>query len=564
MIFLKKYFPPALCALLLALFFGAPILAQAPIEKATLLAVEGKRFLIEKHEKHAKIKLAFWKKAHHEIEEDAVEVFTDNDTRFLDRDGAELTFRDFRPGSEVRVDTIPEDGGLYAREVVLLAAWIGREERLNGLLEGFDPKTGIGVVDGERVQLAEGISVLGAKRKDCGCAGESRPSLAALPLGCFVTVEGIRQANGTVLAKEARFCRNLVTPAEAQMMDGLRTNFSAADMTPLDALPAEVLAKFPGADALSGGRVQIAGASFQLVDKLEIQAYVSEVGNRVLPPYLKVRRKALRAFQKANPGAPLPDSLRNLLDFRFFVIENPTFNAFALPNGMVFVHTGLLAQLENEAQLAAVLGHEVAHATHEHALKRFERKQKVGLAKSIFQMAKKWIPGGIGEYLKDIPGLDALPPRTKQVFLDLLSGSHGDVSSVFHKHDENQADRVGLYYIQMAGYDPREGANVWKNLMHRTASLQIMSEVAQATQHFLKTADLYPGEKPFEQVTDLTLSFLTKRLLDNFYSSHPKARKRYDNLRFLVATQFQGSNFNNTRVGESEFSEVQQLLAPKP
>src|SRR6185369_18100131 len=68
--------------------------------------------------------------------------------------------------------------------------------------------------------------------------------------------------------------------------------------------------------------------------------------------------------------------------YRIRVVEDPTLNAFAYPHGSIYVHTGLLARVENEDQLATVLGHEMTHVERRHML-RFERSarnKETGLA----------------------------------------------------------------------------------------------------------------------------------------------------------------------------------------
>src|SRR5207244_395643 len=55
--------------------------------------------------------------------------------------------------------------------------------------------------------------------------------------------------------------------------------------------------------------------------------------------------------------------------FKYAVMSDPTLNAFAMPNGRIYVHSGLLARLDNEAQLAMILGHEMTHVTDRHALR---------------------------------------------------------------------------------------------------------------------------------------------------------------------------------------------------
>src|SRR4029078_1823632 len=81
-----------------------------------------------------------------------------------------------------------------------------------------------------------------------------------------------------------------------------------------------------------------------------VQEYVAGIGRKLIPSY--------QAELKEDDPRKIP--------FQFHVFLDDNANAFATPNGIVVVNSGLLELLENEAQLAAVLGHEIAHATHEH------------------------------------------------------------------------------------------------------------------------------------------------------------------------------------------------------
>jgi len=72
-------------------------------------------------------------------------------------------------------------------------------------------------------------------------------------------------------------------------------------------------------------------------------------------------------------GQPLvPKEAAGIVDFKFHILRSPVVNAFALPNGSIYLSVGLLARLENEAELAQVMGHEIAHVVLRHGLKVYE------------------------------------------------------------------------------------------------------------------------------------------------------------------------------------------------
>src|SRR5256885_13126278 len=85
----------------------------------------------------------------------------------------------------------------------------------------------------------------------------------------------------------------------------------------------------------------------KIYDDPLLEEYLGKLGDRLLPDEVRAA---------GGPG------------FRFGVMSDPTLNAFAMPNGRIYVHSGLLSRLDNEAQLAMILGHEMTHVTGRHAL----------------------------------------------------------------------------------------------------------------------------------------------------------------------------------------------------
>jgi predicted Zn-dependent protease len=157
---------------------------------------------------------------------------------------------------------------------------------------------------------------------------------------------------------------------------------------------------------------------------------------------LRLRRSAFRmretglqdylqdvACKLAGPHCP---------DVRVYPLRTPFFNASMAPNGMMQVWSGLLLRVENEAQLAAVLAHEIGHYLQRHSVERLRDAK----ARSAF-----------GTFIAMFGLAGAL------VSLATLAGAFG-----FTRDQERQADRIGLELMRRAGYDPREAAKVWDNL----------------------------------------------------------------------------------------------------
>jgi predicted Zn-dependent protease len=131
--------------------------------------------------------------------------------------------------------------------------------------------------------------------------------------------------------------------------------------------------------------------------------------------------------------------------WEFVVFEDPTPNAFALPGGKVGVHTGLFKVARNEAQLAAVLGHELGHVAARHSGKR------------VSNAAAGSVIGALaGKVIANKTGVD---PRAAQ---GIAQGASTLRLLHFSRNQELEADRLGASYMARAGYDPKEAVALWR------------------------------------------------------------------------------------------------------
>jgi predicted Zn-dependent protease len=126
-------------------------------------------------------------------------------------------------------------------------------------------------------------------------------------------------------------------------------------------------------------------------------------------------------------------------------------NAYCLPGGKIVVYTGILPVTGNDASLATVLGHEVAHATAEHAAERIEREHLTKVAAAI-------VAGGV-----------AFTPRQYVRVFALLGVAD---SLPFSRSQESEADHIGLVYMARAGYDPRQAVAFWKRMQRKSKGKQ--------------------------------------------------------------------------------------------
>jgi predicted Zn-dependent protease len=122
-------------------------------------------------------------------------------------------------------------------------------------------------------------------------------------------------------------------------------------------------------------------------------------------------------------------------------------NAYCLPGGKIVVYTGILPLTRNDAGLATVLGHEVAHATAEHVAERIERQHLTKIAAAI-------IAGGV-----------AVTPSQYAHVLALLGVGGAAASLPFSRSQESEADHIGLIYMARAGYNPHQALAFWKRML---------------------------------------------------------------------------------------------------
>lgn len=150
----------------------------------------------------------------------------------------------------------------------------------------------------------------------------------------------------------------------------------------------------------------------------KLQAYIQRVGERVAR-----------------------SSHRNQLNYVFTLVDSPDINAFALPGGYIYIHRGLLAYLNSEAELAAVLGHEVGHVTARHSVRQQSQSTAWGL---------------LGQAAAIGTGVGAVGDLTSAMGNAFVRGYGRDM--------ELEADGLGAQYLARGGYDPQAMIEVVKVL----------------------------------------------------------------------------------------------------
>jgi predicted Zn-dependent protease len=150
---------------------------------------------------------------------------------------------------------------------------------------------------------------------------------------------------------------------------------------------------------------------YGVYDNPALQRYVNDVGQRLA--------------QKSHRGN---------LEYHFTVVDSPEINAFALPGGYIYITRGIMAYLNSEAELAAVLGHEIGHVTARHSVQQYSASMAASIGVALGSILVPELRGGAQDLLNLLGNA-------------LLSG--------YGRDHELEADRLGAEYLARTGYDPQ-------------------------------------------------------------------------------------------------------------
>ncbi|QQS42212.1 MAG: M48 family metallopeptidase [Acidobacteriota bacterium] len=239
--------------------------------------------------------------------------------------------------------------------------------------------------------------------------GASRlTSLSDIGPGVYMTYKGKEDLIGNVVASDVVFVKNEKTKKEQDLWKKLRIKEKESKK------------------ANSFDTLKVGGEKFKVLPDEEIQEYVNDLGRSLVPEYQR----------------ELPDDDENKIPFRFVVIHEKYINAGAFPTGTVVINHDVFNFFENEAQLAFLLSHEIAHATQEHQIRQLNHKKKT----------RTWLKiGAIASYAMGY----GLLART-------FAMTEAAMRNGYARSIENQSDRIGMANMIQSGYDPREAPRVWK------------------------------------------------------------------------------------------------------
>lgn len=188
--------------------------------------------------------------------------------------------------------------------------------------------------------------------------------------------------------------------------------------------------------AMSADQYRQFMAEHEVVRGTEEARMVQRVGRRI--------STAVENYLAAHNRSDLVAGYR----WEFNLVRDDSVNAWAMPGGKVAVYTGILPVAQNENGLATVMGHEVAHAVAQHGNERMSQgllAQLGGMALSV--------------------ALSQNPSQTRDLFMTAYGvGAQVGVLLPYSRLQESEADRLGLIFMAMAGYDPRDALAFWQRM----------------------------------------------------------------------------------------------------
>ncbi len=234
------------------------------------------------------------------------------------------------------------------------------------------------------------------------------------------------------------------------------------------------------------------------------------IGKEAAPIFIeqmdgRVESKELQYYVQTVGGRLAVVSDRSM-PYQFTVLRSETPNAFALPGGKIFISVGMMRQLQNERQLAAVLGHEVAHVAALHNVQNIQRQMGVAIIADTAGVVADVFIGGVAG-----PAAEA---GTKIV---------GNVASLgYSREDESQADEIGIRYLYAAGY------NAWSMV----EMLELLSEMSESE----------------------------SSKFANHFQTHPLTSRRIKDARRIIADEYGQKSAVSRDPNAARYQEMKKLL----
>lgn len=473
----------------------------------------------------------------------------------------QITIADLRSNDKIKVDGqwFQEKDEYKIQKITLFTK--SAEDQLQGRVDLISGD--FAYVDGNKVKLAEGKQIVGDN--NAGYKDKKMNSFNEIKLGIYAEVSGKYDNAGYYLANKFIISPDLETSYDKEAFKADKATYD--ELYPKWTNPATRASVF-------GRKIEGLG---KITNSEAVQDYVNMVGQKLIPEHIKKRK----------------------IDFIFIVVDNNDLLAYVKPNGLAFICTGLLFNLENEAQLATVLGHEIAHAIYEHQAGENVKKKKKEENTNIFNKGiniattvlnkRSDIKDGKEKKLDTEEQKDAELDRKKdrdkgqqalkETTNTTVSLFYDKNASDFSIEQEYQADRVGLCLATLMNYDPREAPIVWRNIYEKYGVVTTNNEngiILDKQMEALRQEELENKEMKYDTqgLVSQGATGIMKIKQESYKAqsvrTHPDEVKRFKALNNLVSMYWNNpERLDKTVKNEDEYRKMLRKLAktkstPKP
>jgi beta-barrel assembly-enhancing protease len=421
----------------------------------------------------------------------------------------------------------------------------------------------VAFVGGKKVILAPGVTIQGDEEKNCKCKGYPFKDFQKKPLkyGYSLTIKGKQRPDGVLVAEKVTACNSDLAEAIEKVITETSDRYEGGKLI------------FKQAQGIYKGNLVANGVTYKLHPSDALQEYVVSVGTKMLPAYLNTDEK----------------DNAEIFKYRFLVIDNNLPEAFSWPNGMVFINTGLLCTLTNEAQLAFVIGRELAHINYHHTAKRLQKVKGKNKVMNGFKSLLTKVPDFVDAYKtkKDSTNADSAVVKNDMEkmlnkYADIIDKGLGkginrqllgslllvqdrlkpaELIGQYSLAQEAEADEVALSYMYIAGYDVREAPKFWTSLLEKMKKPGFMTNVTKSIKKMIPTdlLDAFKGDIKAKLLAK-PIDNMMEKVFTSIFNTPKLTQKRLNRVKGIIQNNYPGYEFYGNQTDPKKYASIIGVL----